>query len=147
MRLDPKGAFYLWRVLPDDLSPKISPGTVLDPILVVGRVTEALAVGLSIVKGLGWAEDLRLGFAFRWTKLGNRELSSWANPMVHVTGGHTAHDDVVESFVELALDTPIPAIAPYVEQATRDLFLAFDGYTLPPNATEYWVEAVLKRQW
>ena len=147
MRLDPKGAFYLWRVMPDDLSPNISPGTVLDPILVVGRVTEALAVGLRIVKGLGWAEDLRLGFAFRWTKLSNRELSSWANPMVHVTGGHTAYDDVVESFVELALDTPISAIAPYVEQATRDLFLAFDGYTLPQNAAEYWVEAVLKRQW
>ena len=147
MRLDPRGEFYLWRILPDDVSSKIPAGTALDPILVVGRVTEAIAVGLSIVKALGWGDETRLGFAFRWTKLRGRELSSWANPMVHVSRGHTAHDDAVDTFVEMPLDTPVSAIAPYVAEATRDLFVAFNGYTLPIDAVEYWVDAVLKRRW
>jgi hypothetical protein len=147
MRLDPKGEFYLWRVLPDDLSPRVARGTVLDPILSLGRVTEAIAVGLSIVKALKWDEDARLGFAFRWTKLHGRLLMPWANPRAHVPRNHVAHDDTVDTFVDVPLDTAVSAIAPYVEEATRDLFIAFNGYTLPRQDIEYWVDAVLKRQW
>jgi hypothetical protein len=36
IRLHPKGSFFLWRLLQDDLVPtKVTPGTALDPILVV----------------------------------------------------------------------------------------------------------------
>jgi hypothetical protein len=74
MRLDPQGEFYLWRILQDDLTDQVRPGTVLDGVLVLIRVAEAIAVGLSIAKGLGWGDDARLGFAFRWAKLNGREL-------------------------------------------------------------------------
>jgi hypothetical protein len=37
-------------------------GTVLDPILVVIRVAEAIAVGISLAKALGWEDEARLGF-------------------------------------------------------------------------------------
>jgi hypothetical protein len=70
LRFDPRGEFYLWRVLQDDVSDKIPPGKKLEPIVVVLRVAEAILVGLAIAKALGWkSEEARLGFAFRWTKL------------------------------------------------------------------------------
>jgi Putative DNA-binding domain len=144
MRIDPKGEFYLWRLLQDDLTDKVRPGTALDPILVLIRVAEAIAVGLSIAKGLGWDEDARLGFAFHWAKLKGRNLASWAHPSVSVSGGHAYTDDV-ETYVEIPLDAPVSAIAPFVEQATRDLFAVFDGYTMPSQAVEHWVKKLVER--
>jgi len=146
-RLDPKGEFFLRRVLQDDVSSKIDPKTALDPILVLIRVAEAIAVGLVFAKALGWKEDTtRLGFAFRWTKLSGRELASWANPLAHVTGGYKAHDDEVTTFTEISLDTPASAIAPFVEQATQDLFALFDGYKMPTEAVEEWVRRLIERR-
>jgi hypothetical protein len=145
MRLAPKGEFFLWRLLQDDFTDKVRPGTALDPTLVLYRVAEAIAVGLKVTKGLGWREDAQLGFAFRWTKLKNRQLEAWVNPIVHVTRGHTSHTDEVETFIEVPLETPLSAIAPYVEEATRELFALFDGYTMPSDAVEYWTKKVLER--
>jgi hypothetical protein len=146
-RVDPKGEFYLRRALHDDVTDKIEPGTALDPILVLIRVPEAIAVGLAFAKALGWRkEDTRLGFAFRWTKLGKRELVSWANPFAHVTGGHRAHDDEVTTFTELSLDTPASAIAPFVDQATQDLFALFNGYRMPTEAVEEWTRRLVERR-
>jgi hypothetical protein len=146
-RLDPKGEFYLRRILQDDVSGKIDPKTALDPILVLIRVAEAIAVGLAFAKALGWKEDAtHLGFAFRWTKLRGRELVSWANPFAHVTGGYKAHDDEVTAFTELSLDTPASAIAPFVGQGTQDLFALFDGYKMPNEAVEEWVRRLVERR-
>jgi hypothetical protein len=144
-RLDPKGEFFLRRTLQDDAVSRVPPGKVLDPILAILRTGEAIAVGLAFAKALGWgSEDTRLSFAFRWTRLSGRQLESWANPLVPITGG-TAHDDTATTFVELSLDTPLTAIAPSVEQATLDLFLLFDGYKLPTEAIEYWVRRLIER--
>lgn len=146
IRLDPKGLFYLCRILEDDLASKVPRGTSLDGIVVVVHVAEAIAVGLNFVKALGWSADARLGFGFRWTRLSGRELSSWAFPMSSVRPGHTAHDASVDTFVELPLDTPVSAIASYVQQATRDLFVLFDGYTFPIEALEHWVQRLIERR-
>jgi hypothetical protein len=146
MRFDPKGEFYLLRLLPDDLQEKIDPGTVLDVILVVIRVAEAIAVGLSIGKVLELPADARLGFGFRWTGLGGRKLSSWANPLAGITPGYRAHDNAVDTFVEIPLETAISAIAPYVQEATRDLFVLFNGYTFPDSSTEHWVQRLVERR-
>jgi hypothetical protein len=145
MRLAPKGEFYLWRLLQDDLTDKVHPDTALDPTLILYRVAEAIAVGLSIAKGLGWDEEARLSFAFRWTKLKGRQLASWVNPIVHVSRGHTAYTDEVTTYVEVSLDAPVSAIAPYVEQATRDLFALFDGYAMPSEAVEHWTKKLVER--
>ena len=145
MRLDPKGEFYLRRALDDDLTQRAIPGTSLDVFLTVICVAEAIAVGLSIAKSLRWESEARLGFAFRWTKLHERELASWARPEFTIIPGRTAHDDMVNTFVEVPLDTPISAIAPYVEEATRDLFVIFDGYSVPSQAIEHWAQRLIKR--
>jgi hypothetical protein len=50
------------------------------------------------------------------------------------------------TFVELSLDTPASAIAPYVELAVRDLFVLFGGYSLPSAAIENWVSRLVERK-
>lgn len=147
LRLDPKGQFYLWRNLPDDVVDQVKAGKALDPVIVILRVAEAIAVGLAFGRALGWdAEKTRLGFAFRWTKLRGRTLVAWANPAVTVTSFGEAHDDETTTFVELSLDTPAAAIAPYVDQAVQGLFVLFGGYRNPSEAMEHWVRRLIQRQ-
>jgi hypothetical protein len=144
---DPRGEFYLWRVLQDDLTRKRKALAVLEPVLVILRVAEAIAVGLSLAKALGRdPEKTVLGFAFKWTKLKGRELDTWANPMVGTVLGRIAHDDEVTTFVEVPLDTPASAIAPYVERAVRDLFVLFGGFIPGSDTIEYWVKRLIERQ-
>jgi hypothetical protein len=146
MRLDPRGQFYLWRALQDDLVPsRVQPGRAFDPILALLRVAEALAVGISVAHALGWEDTARLGFVFKWSKLTGRTLESWANPMVMILPGFVAHDDEVETFVDVPAGTPLSALAPYVEEATRELFLVFDGHSLPPQVVETWVRRLIER--
>jgi hypothetical protein len=146
-RLDPRGRFYLRRVLQDDAVPaRVAPGTALDPFLVVLRVAEAIAVGISFAKALGWTpETTKLAFAFRWQKLAGRALSQWSDPYGGLDWG-TAHDDEVTTFVQLSLDTPLAAIAPYVREATQDLFVLFDGHVLTPGSIEEWVQRLIERR-
>jgi hypothetical protein len=60
--------------------------------------------------------------------------------------GYSSHTDIVGTFVEIPAGTPISAIAPYVEEATRDLFLAFKGKRLPSNVFEEWTKRLLERR-
>jgi hypothetical protein len=127
-RLDPNGKFYLRRLLQDDTVPKmVRPGSVLDPVLAVLRVAEVITVGLSAARALSWhVATTRLEFAFQWTKLKGRKLNAWAYPLeTMLVGGGTAHDDQVESFVEVPLETPISAIAPFVAEATSRLIQSY----------------------
>jgi hypothetical protein len=147
MRMEPRGAFYLHRLLQDDFTDKVPRGSAIDGILAILRTAEAIAVGLSIVKNLGWPVDTtNLGFYFQWTKLNGRELSSWANPLVSILPGHTAIDDSADSYVEVPLDTPVSAIAPHVGRAISDLFIKFDGFQVQPEVIEEWVKRLIERR-
>ncbi len=145
-RIDPRGRFFLRRALQDDISGRVKPETYLDPIVVILRVAEALAVGLSLVRANGWDMDTAtLGFAFQWTKLQGRRLEPWAYPLVTITSFGTAHQDQIVTSVELPLETPIAAIAPFVDEATRRLFALFNGYRLPLASIEMWIQRLLSR--
>ena len=78
-RLDPKGEFFLHRLLQDDGAPsRARPGQVLDPTLMCLRAAEAMGVGIAFAKALGWPPDkTTLGFGFRWHKLKGRQLTAW----------------------------------------------------------------------
>ncbi len=146
-RLDPKGEFYLRRLLQDDAVPKqLEPGTRFDPVLVIYRVTEAIAVGIAAARALGWPETARLGFLFRWQKLKGRRLDSWANPIIYVPGGGPAHEDEITTFIEVPLTTALSALAPLVEAATRDLFAAFDGTRLSGDTYEEHSRRLIERR-
>lgn len=148
-RFDPKGEFFLLRVLQDDCVPsQITPLKALDPILMIYRIAESMAVGVAFAKALGWVPDqTTLGFAFRWHKLSGRQLSAWANPMEYLgIGGGTAHDDTVESYVQFSLDTPLSALPQFVDEATKRLFVAFDGTTIPLRTIEILVRRLFERK-
>lgn len=146
MRLDPRGEFFLRRILQDDAVRKVEPGTALDPVIMVLRVAETIAVGLTLAKALGWEpQQTRLGFIFHWRKLRGRMISRWADPYGGLEGG-TADDDEAVAFVELSLDTPVSAIAPMVEQVTQDLFVLFNGYALSREIIEDWVRRLIERR-
>lgn len=147
-RLDPKGEFFLQRLLQDDGVPsKVTPRKVVDPILMILRVAEAMGVGIAFAKALGCPPDqTALGFAFRWHTLKGRQLSSWANPFYDIMGGGTAHDDEVESCVQFSLDTPLSALPQFVDDATKRLFSAFEGATVPHRTTEDFVRRLFERK-
>jgi hypothetical protein len=146
-RFDPNGRFYLHRNLQDDSTEKIPPGTALDPILVMIRIAEAVAVGLAFAKGLDWKpEETTLGFAARWTKLRGRTLESWANQMAYISPRGEASDDTAIGYTELRLDTPTNAIAPAIKELVQPLFVLFGGFEMPQPAVEQWVQRLLERK-
>jgi hypothetical protein len=146
-RLDPKGQFYLRRLLQDDAVPsRILPGERLDPVLVIWRLAEAFAVGIAVAKGLGWSDDATLGFTFRWRKLKGRRLDSWSNPEVYIPGGGPAQQDGVTTFVAFPLATPAATLPALVRAATEELFVSFDGTSLPGPTYEELVRRLLERR-
>jgi hypothetical protein len=147
-RLDPKGEFFLQRLLQDDGVPRrVRPGQVIDPMLMILRVAEAMGVGIAFAKALAWVPDqTTLGFAFRWHKLKGRRLTAWANPYSDLREGGIAHDDTIESCVQFSLDTPLSAVAQFVDEATKRLFAAFDGTTIPRRTIEDLVRRLFERR-
>ncbi len=147
MRLDPRGAFYLRRAMQDDLNEeRVAPRTSLDAFLVLIRVAEVLAVGLSFARAAGWDSNNAAGFGFRWSALEGRHLNSWANPMQRMAVGGRSAAQCAESFVSLPADTPHAALAPYVSRAVRPLFSVFDGYEPPSAIVEEAVKQLVERR-
>ena len=144
MRFDPKGEFYLQRVMQEDF--RLATGTVMDVVLMIYRVTEVLAVGLSIARNIGWDSDSTACFAFRWTGLSGRMLSSWANPLWYDVNGGTSHNNEAEAFVRVPLEVSHSALAPYVATAVGTLFASFDGYNLPQEIIEKCVQKLIERK-
>lgn len=148
LQFDPRGSFFMRRVMQDDMSDKVEPGSALDPILMLYRVTEVMAVGISIARALDWQETDRAGFRFRWTGLAGRRLVPWVNRLSSMgrSGSTPAVDDAAESFVSMTLDVPHSALAPHVQVAIAPLFAAFGGYEPPPAAVENAVQQLVERR-
>lgn len=148
-RVEPDGRFYAYRAFEDDITEgKGYPETMttLDLRLVVWRVAEAIAVPMAFARAMDLApEETTLHYAFRWSGLRGRELSSWTEPAKHVTPGLICHEQVVRSpVIDIPLDTPISAIAPYVQAATSKLFASFGGFELDATVVEDLTKSALK---
>ncbi len=147
MRLNPQGSFFLRRLMQDDMSDKVSPGTALDAMLMVYRVAEAIAVGVSMARAAGWSADDRAGIAFRWTALDGRKVQGWANPLRSIGLGSTASaTPTIDAYVEVPLDTPHLALAPYVAKALAPLFAVFGGYEVKDQVVEEAVKQLVERR-
>ncbi len=150
MRLDPEGRFYLRRALQDDISgsqraPK--PLSELDFGLAVIRTAEAIAVGIAFAKGMNCdPENTVLAFAFRWTRLQGRELSSWVQPARYISPGRQAYQDEVVSFVNVPLETPLSVLGDFVGQAVQPLFEVFDGFSLSKDVIEDLTRRLIERR-
>jgi len=140
MQLDPKGAFYLRWALQDDITSSQNaplPNEVFDFGLPVIRCAEAVAVGLAFAKAMDCNPELcHLQFAFRWSGLEGRELSSWAQPSRIISSGRAAHQDQVTVFQRVPLDTPLSAIGGLLATMLKPLYAVFDGFELAPAVVE-----------
>ncbi len=150
-RAEPAGKFYIYRGFEDDVTegqgyPETM--TTLDFGMAIWRVAEAVAVPLAFAKAMGLAtESTTLHYAFRWSGLRGRYLSSWTNPRRSVTSRYECRrQDMVDSpVIAVPLDTPTSALGSFVRTATADLFAAFGGFEPGPGVTEQLVGELLSR--
>jgi hypothetical protein len=148
MRKDPKGYFYSYRALEDDISSSDrapAPLTCLDAILPIIRVAEAIAVGHAFATALHADENTKLEFVFRWSGLKGRELTSWVEPMRYVSH-RTAQQDSVTSTITLPIDTVPSTLAEYVKTAIKPLYEIFEGFTMPGAVVEELTQKLLERR-
>ena len=139
-RLSPQGKFYLYRVLEDDVTKEGRgpvPLTKLDFVFPVLHVAEVMAVGISFAKAMGCdTENTKLSFAFRWSGLTGRVLSTWAHPARGLLNSQSAYQDEVIVFQEIPLNTPLSALEGHVYQVTKPLFEVFGGFTFVQQVIE-----------
>lgn len=147
LRFDPRGDFYLHRVMQDDLTNKVAPGTALDVILMIYRVAEVLAVGTILGRNLEWSDQNEAGFAFRWTGLQDRALQPWVNAFRSAgRSGSSSRSSTAEAYVTVPLETSAGALAPYVRAAVAPLFSVFEGYEPPADLVETSVRKLIERK-
>jgi hypothetical protein len=149
--LDPKGRFYLRRMLEDDSFARANNfpvGAYLDPHHVITRTAEAIAVGLAFAKAMQCDPGMtRLAFGSRWTKLANRVIHNWTGfgRFIPPRQQYVSVDDEAEGFVEIPLSTPPGALAPFVERVTADLFAQFNGFEVPIGFTGNVVQKLIEK--
>lgn len=143
-RIHARGEFYQSRILLDDTTTRVEPGTALDPRLTAYFVAEVIAVGLRFVSALDFDADAKLGFMFRWNRLRGRHIDHWLDQGSY-SRNKVTREDSIESYVEVPADTPASSIAPYVQRATSKPFGSFAGFELKPDAIETEVNRLLKR--
>ena len=140
LRLSPQGKFYLYRVLEDDVAGESrgpAPFTTLDFVFPILRVAEAMAVGISFAKAMECdPENTKLSFAFRWSGLTGRVLSTWAHPVRGLLNSQSAYQDEVIAFQDIPLNTPLPALESHVYQVTKPLFEVFGGFSFAQQVIE-----------
>lgn len=150
-RIDPtQGSYFLLTAFEDDLvvpTPGSEPRTQLDFSFQLRKIAEIISVALSFARSMGCDQTkTSLAFAFRWTKLKGRQLSSWADPRCTPHSGGAASQDELTTNVIVPLDTPLSAIAPHVESATRDLFAVFGGMEFGSDLISRIVEDALQNR-
>jgi len=128
--MNPKGQFYTKRALQVDMGENgVAPLTVIDPILQLRRITEVIAIGLSCAESLEYdLENSQIAYAFRWTRLAGRVLSTWAHPGRMLRSAPKCVDDEVVETVFVPADTPTSSLTQYVEKVGAGLMRHFGGY-------------------
>jgi hypothetical protein len=152
MRFDPKGKFFLMRALEDDMASRTRPDTSPQPLttldcgLAIIQTAEAIAVGIEFAKSMGCLpEETTLAFAFKWTKLAERRLSSRTNLLQWIPGV-LAHQNEVITFVNVPLDIPLSALSQYVNQVVKPLFEVFEGFNLSKDVVEDMTRNLIERK-
>lgn len=149
-RADPAGRFYAYRGFEDDVSegptyPEAM--STLDFGMAIWRVAEAIAVPMAFARAMGFSpEKTTVVYAFRWSGLRDRRLSSWTNPTRSVFVRQESRQNVEEPPpLAVPLDTPTSALGPFVREATSGMFAAFGGFEPDRGVTEELANEMLAR--
>lgn len=148
-RIDPNGYFYHHRALEDDLElgPRgPEPLTVLDFLITIYNVTEALVTGVAFARAMGGEQsDCTLAFCFRWRGIRDRQLSSWADPARIIRPSFVSYQDEVLSEVVVSLNIPNSELFQKVHEAIKPLFESFGGFEMPIEVTKSLVQEKVGR--
>lgn len=149
-RADPAGRFYAYRGFEDDVSegptyPEAM--STLDFGMAIWRVAEAIAVPMAFARAMGFSpEKTTVVYAFRWSGLRGRRLSSWTHPTRSVFVRQESRQNVEEPPpLAVPLDTPTSALGPFVREATSGMFSAFGGFEPGRGVTEELANEMLAR--
>jgi schlafen family protein len=145
-RLSPKGFFYLYREIQDDLSgrDRAPNPKSMDFGLPILRAFEAIATAIEYYKAMGCNIEESVHFIFKWSDLKDRVLCSWANPLRGAGMNFKSYQK--EKIIQLVvpLDAPTSVLPEYVHIVINELYLTFEGYNLPKDATVNIIEEFLK---
>jgi len=150
LRIDPKGRLFLLRALQDDIgksnrSPE--PLTRLEFALSILRTAESIVVAIAFAKAMAYpSESTKLLFGFKWTKLKGRELSYWAHPQRHISGGKIAHQDTFYAEAEISLGATNTAICQHLYDVTNELFSLFNGFEIGYGVVEDLFNRLVSRK-
>jgi len=136
-RLDPKGRFFLRRMIDDDTfarAQRFKVGQFLDPHHAIARTAEAIAVALAFARAMSFDSDqTTLAFDFRWTGLRDRIIHNWTGVgrFLPLRDQYRSVEDDAEGVIEVPLNVAESSLASYVEKATAGLFSQFGGFAPP----------------
>lgn len=123
------------------------PMTLLDAALHLEFVAEALVIGQTFARALGCRDTDKIDYSFRWSGLRDRKLISISHPSrLFLLDQPRATDDDAKGHCVVSVNTVPSAVYQYVQEATTDLFLRFDGKTLPLNWIQRVVDDFLQRR-
>jgi hypothetical protein len=150
MRKMPSGRFYLRRGLQDDLARHDrapEPLKALDFALTVLRTAEAIAVGRAFANAMKCDPEMTtLEFAFRWTGLKGRTLSSWANPERYLSGERKAVQDEITVRLSVPLFSAPETVAAQTYSVVSRLFAIFEGVEISAAVVDDLVTRLLERR-
>lgn len=85
-------------------------------------------------------------FGFKWTKLQNRKLCSWANPMGYISGGKVSHQDEFYTEIEIFLNASKTSICRNLYEIINRLFNLFDGFEIEYSVVEGLFNRLINRR-
>lgn len=150
-RIEPAGRFYdltgLRDDLPDSRIAKPAPLTGMDFFAQIQRVAEEISVGQHFATAMGCDPcTTNLEFAFSWSGLRGRELTSWVAPGRFFPSPGQSHQDEMTTTLTVPLDSTPRAVARLVEAALAPLFALFGGMTFQSEVFDDIVIETLKRR-
>lgn len=149
-RVEPPGRFYHICQLTDDLI-AIKDGKEPDRLFAmdfaISFVAEAISVAIAFANSMGYpAESTTLDFAFRWSGLQGRQLTTYDSGP-YVSPGRVSGDDEVLSHLNVSLDLSPTSIPSLVPDVVGELFSAFGGMVFPKQFIEKIAAARLSRRY
>ena len=148
-----------WRITPDGLAfllrgyeedgiqaqlAKIQPDTIMDPLLPIWRVGEALQHAAFLADRLGGNS---ISFVARYTGLLGRRLVPWASPVEGAVWARgTCRDDAVSLSTNVGVDTLSANLAEVVHELLSPLYERFSLTRLPYGVVQHELNLLLKRK-
>lgn len=137
-RASTNGEFFLVRGHQEDgNSAELEPGQYFDLVLPVWRTGECVLHAARLAEAVAEnSDEIEILMRFRWTGLGGRQLTSWANQNRVLVGSYTSQQERVDSKASFLAGDVAGQLPTIVSTLTRPLYESFDLFTPPADMAE-----------